>query len=143
MAAATSLNVQVYRLGINNLTILEKSLPELMEQRPQALFVGSSGWFEDNPRQILDFALKTRLPTLYVRREYVEMGGIMSYGIDYREMYRNAASYIVRILKGQNPAELPVIQPTKVQLVINLKSAKALGLTITSPLLIRADEVIE
>ena len=115
MAAAASLNVQVYRLGINDFSVLENSLPELIKQRPQALFVGSSGWFEDNPRQILDFSLKTRLPTLYVRREYVEMGGIMSYGIDYREMYRNAASYIVRVLKGQNPAELPVILPTKVR----------------------------
>jgi putative ABC transport system substrate-binding protein len=143
MTAAASLNVQVYRLGVNNLAVLENSLPELMKQRPQALFVGSSGWFEDNPRQFLDFALKTRLPTLYVRREYVEMGGIMSYGIDYREMYRNAASYIIRVLKGQNPPELPVIQPTKVQLLINLKSANAIGLTITPPLLIRADEVIE
>jgi len=107
------------------------------------LFVGSAAWFEDNPRQIVDFAFKTRLPALYIRREYVEIGGVMSYGVDFREMYRNAAQYIVRVLKGEKPADLPVIQPTKIELVINLKSMKSLGLSTTPPLLARADEVIE
>src|SRR5260370_24927257 len=69
-------------------------LSELMKGSPQVLFVGSSGWFEDNPRQIVDLAFKSRLPALYIRREYAEIGGVMSYGINYREMYRTAADYI-------------------------------------------------
>jgi putative ABC transport system substrate-binding protein len=142
-AAAGSLNLQVQRMGLNDLGALDGFLAELEKQPPQALFVGSSGWFEDNHRPIVDFALKTRLPALFVRREYVEIGGMMAYGILYPEMYRNAANYIVRILKGENPANLPVLQPTKVELAINLKSARAMGLTIAPVLLARADEVIE
>jgi putative tryptophan/tyrosine transport system substrate-binding protein len=142
-AAAASLKVQIHAVGVRSLAALDGALPEIMKESPQALFVGSAAWFEDNPRQIVDFALKTRLPALYIRREYVEIGGIISYGIDYREMYRNAANYIARVLRGENPGELPVLLPTKIELVINLRSAKTIDLAITSPLLIRADEVIE
>ena len=105
--------------------------------------MGSSILFEDNPRQIVDLARKTRLPALYIRREYAETGGTMSYGISYRDMYRAAADYIARILKGTNPADLPVQQPTKIELVINLKTVKALGITVPQSLLLRADEVIQ
>jgi putative ABC transport system substrate-binding protein len=142
-AAAAALNVQVHAVGVRSLDMLDGALPEIIKDSPQALFIGSAAWFEDNPRQIVDFAFKTKLPALYIRREYVEIGGVMSYGIDFREMYRNAAQYIVRVMKGEQPAELPVIQPAKIDLVINLKAMKALGLNTTPPLLARADEVLE
>jgi putative ABC transport system substrate-binding protein len=142
-AAARSLQVQLHTVGVRTLAALEGALPEIMKESPQALFVGSSGWFEDNHRLITDLALKSRLPALYVRREYAEVGGLISYGVNYREMYRTAADYIARILKGAKPADLPVQQPTKIELVINLKTAKTLGLTIPPSLLQRADQLIE
>ena len=86
---------------------------------------------------------QTRLPALFVRREYADIGGMMAYGIPYTEMYRNAANYIAKILSGENPRNLPVVQPTRVELVINLKTARALGLDIAPELLVRADQVIE
>jgi ABC-type uncharacterized transport system substrate-binding protein len=94
-------------------------------------------------RQIAAFALAARLPTVYSFREHVEDGGLISYGINLRANYRRAAFYVDRILKGEKPADLPVEFPTKVELVVNLATAKALGLTIPSSLLARADEVIE
>lgn len=142
-AAAAALNVQVHEVGVRSPDVLDQALPEVMKDSPEALFIGSAAWFEDNPRRIVDFAFKTKLPALYIRPEYAEIGGMMSYGIDFREMYRNAVEYVVRVLKGEKPAELPVIQPAKIDLVINLKTMKALGLTTTPPLLARADEVIE
>ena len=142
-AAATALKVQLHAVGVGNLAALEEVLLDIMKESPGALFVGSSILFEDNPRQIVDLARKTRLPALYIRREYAETGGTMSYGISYRDMYRAAVDYIARILKGTNPADLPVQQPTKIELVINLKTVKALGITVPQSLLLRADEVIQ
>jgi ABC-type uncharacterized transport system substrate-binding protein len=94
-------------------------------------------------RQIADLATKFRLPTIYTYREFVEAGGLISYGPSQRDMYRRTAEYADRILKGAKPADLPVEQPTKFQLVINLKTAKAIGLTIPQSLLVRADQVIK
>ena len=94
-------------------------------------------------RQIAAFALVSRLPTVFSFREHVEDGGLVSYGINLRENYRRAGYYVDRILKGEAPADLPVEFPSKVELVINLATAKALGLTIPPSLIVRADEVIE
>jgi putative ABC transport system substrate-binding protein len=141
--AAASLKVQVHVVDVPGPTALEGAFPEVMKESPQALFVGSVAWFEDHPQQVVDFALKTRLPALYVRREFAEIGGVMSFGINYRDMYRMAADYVVKILNGEKPAELPIWNPTKVELVINLKTATALGLTMSPILLARAEDVID
>jgi putative ABC transport system substrate-binding protein len=92
---------------------------------------------------ILEFAAKKRLPTLFTRREEVEAGGLMAYGADIPDLFRRAATYVDRILKGAKPGDLPIEQPTKFELVVNLKTAKALRLAISPTVLLRADRVIE
>ena len=99
--------------------------------------------FTAQRQRIVDLALAARLPSVFQQREYVEAGGLMSYGQGFREFFRRAAFYVDKIFRGAKPADLPVEQPTKFDLVINLKTAKALGITIPSSLLVRADEVIE
>jgi len=94
-------------------------------------------------RQLVDSAAKHRLPTMFANRDYVVAGGLMSYGSNFSEQFRHTAEYVAKILKGAKPGDLPVEQPTKFELVINLKTAKALGLTIPQSLLLRADEVIQ
>src|SRR5262249_32242887 len=136
------------RLQIQSLAVLGDDFPSAFEMasrdRAGAVLV------VDNPillaayrPQIVDLAMKRRLPVMSQYRHFVEAGGLMSYGIDLRDHYRRAASYVDRILKGAKPGDLPVEQPTKFELVINLKTAKALGVTIPSSLLLRADQVIQ
>jgi putative ABC transport system substrate-binding protein len=108
-----------------------------------ALTVLSSSMFFDERRRLVDLAAKNRLPALYPTRESVDAGGLMSYGPNLADVFRRAATYVDRILKGAKPADLPVEQLTKYELAINLKTAKALGLTIPPSLLLRADQVIE
>jgi putative ABC transport system substrate-binding protein len=91
----------------------------------------------------VDLAASHRLPAIYASREFVDAGGLMTYGVSYPDLYRRAAAYVDKILRGARPADLPIQQPTKLELVINLKTAKALGLTISESFLLRADEVIE
>ena len=94
-------------------------------------------------RQIIDFAATHRLPAIHVFRDFVQAGGLMSYGADYADIFRRSPSYVDKILKGAKPGDLPIEQPTKFELVINLKTAKALGLTIPPSLLLRADQLIQ
>jgi len=94
-------------------------------------------------RTVVDLSVRHRLPGMYPFRSYVEAGGLMSYGVSLSDLWRRAAGYVVKILKGAKPADLPVEQPTRFELLINLKTAKALDLTIPSSLLLRADQVIE
>ena len=96
-----------------------------------------------NRKRIVGFALKSRLPSMYTNRAGVDAGGLMSYGADFADSYRRVAYYVDRILKGAKPADLPVEQPTKFELVINLKTAKQIGLTIPQSMLYRADKVIK
>ena len=99
--------------------------------------------FLSERRRLVDLAAKNRLPTVFPFREFVDAGGLMSYGPNLADLFRRAATYVDKILKGAKPGDLPVEQPTKFELVINLKTAKALGLTIPPSLLARADQVIE
>jgi putative ABC transport system substrate-binding protein len=110
---------------------------------PQALYVSSDPLVAANRVRIITLALAARLPTSFVRREYVEAGGLMSYGPDFLDLNRRAADLVHKILHGARPADLPVEQPTKFDLYINLTTAKALGLKIPETFLLRADKVIE
>jgi len=115
----------------------------IVRERPDALLVPNTTSNFARRRLIVDFATKSRLPGMYPVRDFTEAGGLMSYGLDFRDQFRRIAVYVDKILKGAKPADLPVEQPTKFELVINLKTAKALGLKIPQPVLIRADEVIQ
>jgi putative ABC transport system substrate-binding protein len=142
-AAARSLGVRVQLLGVRGADAFDSAFSAITKERPGALFVLFDPLFVGHRTRIAEFANKNRLPTMYPHREYAETGGLMAYGPDLRDNFRRAATYVDKILKGAKPADLPVEQPTKFELVINLKAAKALGLTIPPSLLQRADEVIQ
>jgi putative ABC transport system substrate-binding protein len=116
---------------------------DMTTARAGALTVLASNMLLGERRRLVDLAAKNRLPAVYPLREFVDAGGLMAYGPDLADVFRRAATYVDKILKGAKPAALPVEQPTKFELVINLKTAKALGLRIPAVLLARADEVIE
>ena len=111
--------------------------------RAGALTLLPSNPFLREHRRLVDLAAKNRLPAVYTSREFVDAGGLMAYGANLADLYRRAATYVDKVLKGAKPADLPVEQPTKFELVINLKTAKALGVTVPPTLLAIADEVIE
>ena len=115
----------------------------LNKQRPDGLYVSSGPLIRANQKRTIGFALKSRLPSMYYDREFVDAGGLMSYGADLADSYRRVAYYVDRILKGTKPADLPVEQPKKFEFVINLKTAKQIGLTIPPNVLARADKVIK
>jgi putative ABC transport system substrate-binding protein len=115
----------------------------LSKERPDGLYVPAGPLTRDNRKRIAAFALKSRLPSVYSTREAVDAGGLMYYGADLADIYRRAATYVDRILKGAKPADLPVERPTKFELVFNLKTAKHIGVTIPQSLLYRADKVIK
>ncbi len=115
----------------------------ISRDRPDALFVAAHGSHYVNRRLIVDFARRNRMPDTYPYREAVELGGLMSCGVNVADLFRRAAGYVDRILKGAKPGDLPVEQPTRFELAINMKTAKALGLTIPQSVLLRADQIIE
>jgi putative ABC transport system substrate-binding protein len=122
---------------------LEKAFAAIVAARCEALINLSDRVVVANRARIVNFAAKRRIPALYANREFVEVGGLASYSADYPAIFRRAATYVDKILKGAKPGDLPIEQPTKFELVINLKAAKALGLTIPQSVLVRADQVIE
>jgi putative ABC transport system substrate-binding protein len=115
----------------------------LRQQQVAALLVGTDAFFNINRDRLIALAARHRLPTIYDRRDYVAAGGLISYGHDRLDAYHQIGLYAGRVLKAEKPAELPVVQPTKFELVINLKTSKALGLTVPPNLLAITDEVIE
>ncbi len=121
----------------------ENAFTMLTRERPDALFVANSASNFAHRNRIVDFAVKSRLPAIYPFRELVEVGGLMSYGANVVDLYRRAAGYVDRILKGARPADLPVEQPTTFELVINRKAARLLGITIPRSLVLQADQLIE
>ena len=121
----------------------EATFAAIMRERPQGLLILTDALFMLHRKQIVDFVLHEHLPAMFQFREFTQLGGLMSYGPDVQDMGRRGANYVDKILKGARPADLPIEQPTKFELVINLKTARALGLAIPPPLLARADEVIE
>ena len=141
--AARSINQPLLLLHASTLEELNAAFVEVVERRPDALLVGGDPFFDTQRERIIEFAARQRVPALYQFREYAAAGGLMSYGIDLAEAYRLVGLYAGRILKGEKASELPVMQPTKFELLINLKTAKALGLNMPATLLARADEVIE
>src|SRR5215831_14969056 len=141
--AARSLGVQLQLLEARGPNEFDGAFAAMAKERVGALLVLSDAIFSSHRTRLADLAARSRLPAAYGVRESVEAGGLMSYGPSILDSYRRAATYVDQILKGAKPAELPVEQPTKYELVINMKTAKALGLTIPQAVLLRADEIIE
>ncbi len=142
-AAAQTLRMKVQSVAVRTREDLDDAFASLLRERPGALLVLADRVFLHDRARLMNFAAANRLPGVYAYRELVEAGGLMSFGPSYADMHRRAATFVDKILKGAKPADLPVEQPTKFELVINLKTAKALGLTVPLSLLGRADEVIE
>ena len=142
-ATATTLGIQLQSLVVRGPDDFEGALAAATTGRAGALTVVEDPLTITKRKQIVDFAARSRLPAIYGVKEFVDAGGLMSYGVHLGDLWRRAATYVDKILKGAKPADLPVQQPTKFEFVINLKTAKALGLTIPQPVLQRADEVVQ
>src|SRR5262249_19824253 len=141
--AARSLRLQLHSFEVARAADLDHAFSAIMQQHAQALVVTSPNPVTfSNRGPIVSFALKNRLPSMYANRDYVDAGGLISYGPKAPDLVRRAATFVDKILKGAKPADLPVEQPTKFELVVSLKAAKALGLTIPPSLLQRADQII-
>ena len=141
--AARALGVRLQFVEARGPADFDRAFSDITRARAGALTALPSRMFFNERRRLVDLAAKNRLPAVYPQREFVDAGGLMSYGPDLDDLYRRAATYVDKILNGAKPADLPVEQPTKFEFVINLKTAKALGLTIPPSLLGRADEVVQ
>jgi putative ABC transport system substrate-binding protein len=141
--ASTSLGLRARLLDVRKAEDIPPAVEVARREHIEALVIGMDALTQANRKMIADLAMRHRLPAIYVAAEFVEAGGLLAYGPNYPDLYRRAATYVDKILRGAKPADLPVEQPTKFDLVINLRSAKELGLTIPPSLLIRADRIIE
>jgi putative ABC transport system substrate-binding protein len=142
-AAAKALGVKLLSLEVRSLDDFEGAFARAKKERAQALITTTGALINTQRRQVLDFAAKNRLPAIYHYSEFAEAGGLMSYGPDNRNVWRRAADFVDKILKGTKPADMPVEQPTKFEFLVNLKTAKQIGLTIPQKVLERADKVIQ
>jgi putative ABC transport system substrate-binding protein len=142
-SVAQTLGVHILAFDGGSADAIEKSFPGMAHANAQAVLVLGDTFFVQRMRQIAELALKHVLPSAYVVREFPEAGGLIGYGPDINDNFRRAASYVDRIMKGAKPGELPIEQPVKFDFVVNLKTARALGLTVPQLLLLRADRVIE
>ena len=141
--AAAVLGLEVQPVTVTHASDFDKAFNAVADRQIGALLVGADPLFATNVDQIVTLAAHHRIPTVYYKRDYVDAGGLMSYGTSGDDAWHQVGIYIARILKGEKPGDLPVIQPTKFELVLNLKTAKTLGLTVPPSLITRADEVIE
>jgi putative tryptophan/tyrosine transport system substrate-binding protein len=142
-AAARAFGVQLQVLDARSPDQLDSAFAAMTRERAAALLVLTDSMFVGQPRRIADLAARSRLPAMYYQREFVDAGGLISYGASLSDMFRRAATHVDKVLRGAKPSDIPIEQPTKFELVINLKTAKALGITIPQSLLLRADEVIQ
>jgi putative tryptophan/tyrosine transport system substrate-binding protein len=141
--AADQSHVLLHTVGPSNLDELDTAFADLLNARPDALLVTAEAFTRQHLARILDFANNNKIPSMFEDSSYVAAGGLMSYGPDYQDVFQKAAIFVDKILKGAKPADLPIEQPTKFEMVINLKTANALGLEIPPKLLALADRVIE
>jgi putative tryptophan/tyrosine transport system substrate-binding protein len=141
--AARSLGSEAELLDVRSRDDVGRAFETAVGRHVDALLVAFDGLFQANTRMIVELAARNRLPAIYVGREFIEAGGLMTYGVSFPHLYFRAATYVDKIFRGAKPADLPVEQPTKFELIINLKAAKAIGLNVPPMLLARADEVIE
>ena len=141
--AARSLGIESQLLDVRRPEDLQSAFDAASRQHADALVVGQDGLLQSNRKRIVDLAMAHRLPAIYRSMEFVEAGGLIGYGPHYPDLYRRAAIYVDKILKGARPGDLPIEQPTRFELLINLKTAKALGLTIPRSILLRADQLVE
>ena len=141
--AARVLGLHAELLDVRSQDDLNRAFGLAVRQHVDALLIGADGLAQMHQETIIDRAARHRLPAAYPAREFVEAGGLIAYGVNYPDLYYRFANFVDKIIKGAKPAELPVEQPTKFELVINLKTAKALGLTIPQSLLVRANVVLQ
>ena len=142
-AGARTLGVQLQLVEVRGPDELDRAFSTMTRERAEAVFVFPSTILFNERRRIVDLAARHRLPAMYQAREFVELGGLIAYGASIPDLFRRSATHVDKILRGAKPADLPVEQPTKFELAVNLKTAKALGLTIPQPVLLQADQVLE
>ncbi|MBI3320365.1 MAG: ABC transporter substrate-binding protein, partial [Candidatus Omnitrophica bacterium] len=140
---AKALGVALQSVEVLSPDGFDSAFTAITRERPNALIMTADPLHRLHAGRIIEFAARRRLPAMYQLREHVEAGGLMAYGVSLPDMFRRAATFVDKILKGTKPADLPVEQPTRFELVVNLKTAKALGLTFPQSILIRADQVIQ
>jgi putative ABC transport system substrate-binding protein len=142
-AAAEELGISAELFDVRREPDIAAAFKRMRQNKTDALYVGIDALTQAKAKMIVDLAAEHRLPTVYISRDFVNMGGLLSYGPSFPDLYYRAAGLIDKIFKGAKPADLPVEQPTKLELIVNLKTAKALDLQISPYVMVRADEVIE
>ncbi len=142
-AVAQALGIQIQSVVVSGSKGVESAFSAISRERPDGLIVATTALIIRRRARIIEFTAKRRLPTIYAQQQFVDAGGLMSYGVNVRDLFRRLATYVDRILKGTKPGDLPVEQPTKFELIINLKTAKQIGVTIPPEVIFRANKVIK